>query len=84
MSGEINVLALVKGREKYIWLYDDGHYDDTLRSLGAFASNYDLSFTWLDAARLSKRVRETRDRQEKQETAPTPQEPGWDRPRRPR
>ena len=57
-SDDINVLALVKGSERYVFLYDDASRDEVLRTLGRFASNPDLSFTWYDAATLSQKVRE--------------------------
>ena len=44
MSQDINVLALVKGAERYVFL--------------RFASNPDLSFTWYDAAVLSQKIRQ--------------------------
>ena len=59
MQKDINVLALVKGKERYIFLYDDSRRAETLRTLGKFASNPDLSFSWYDAAVLSQRVRQT-------------------------
>ena len=59
MSQDINVLALVKGEERYIFLYDDTNRSETLRTLGRFASNPDLSFTWYDAAVLSQKIRQT-------------------------
>jgi hypothetical protein len=59
VSEDINVLALVKGEERYIFLYDDGHKSDALRTLGRFASNPELSFSWYDAAVLSQRIRQT-------------------------
>ena len=58
MSQDINVLALVKGSERYVFLYDDGSRAETLRVLGRFASNPDLSFTWYDAAVLSQKIRQ--------------------------
>jgi hypothetical protein len=58
VSEDINVLALVKGEERYIFLYDDAHRSDCLRQLGRFASNPELSFTWFDAAVLSQKVRQ--------------------------
>ena len=54
---EINVLALVKGGERYVFLYDDASRAETLRALGRYASNPELSFTWYDAAVLSQKVR---------------------------
>jgi hypothetical protein len=58
VSQDINVLALVKGEERYVFLYDDASRAETLRVLGRFASNPDLSFTWYDAAVLSQKVRQ--------------------------
>jgi hypothetical protein len=54
---DINVLALVKGEERYVFLFDDKHRSETLRMLGRYASNPELSFTWYDAAVLSQKVR---------------------------
>ncbi|HEY6563157.1 MAG TPA: hypothetical protein VIY86_01550 [Pirellulaceae bacterium] len=59
MTKDINVLALVKGEERYIFLYDDDRRAETLRTLGKFASNPDLSFSWFDAAVLSQKVRQS-------------------------
>jgi hypothetical protein len=56
---DINVLALVKGRERYIFLFDDNQRADALRTLGRFASSSELSFTWYDAAVLSQKVRQS-------------------------
>jgi hypothetical protein len=58
MSQDINVLALVKGAERYVFLYDDASRAETLRTLGRYASNPDLSFTWYDAAVLSQKIRQ--------------------------
>jgi len=61
----INVLALVKGNERYVFLYDDESRAETLRTLGRFASHPELSFTWYDAACLSQRVRQEKREAEK-------------------
>ena len=58
MTQEINVLALVKGAERYVFLYSDEHKSEVLRTLGRFASNPELSFTWYDAAVLSQKIRQ--------------------------
>ncbi len=55
---DINVLALVKGKERYIFLFDDNQRAETLRLLGRYASNSELSFSWYDAAVLSQKVRQ--------------------------
>jgi hypothetical protein len=59
VSQDINVLALVKGSERYIFLFDDQHRAETLRTLGRYASNPELSFTWYDAAVLSQKIRQS-------------------------
>ena len=58
MAQDINVLALVKGSERYVFLYDDASRAETLRVLGRYASNPELSFTWYDAAVLSQKIRQ--------------------------
>jgi hypothetical protein len=58
VAQDINVLALVKGSERYVFLYDDDSRAETLRTLGRFASNPELSFTWYDAAVLSQKIRQ--------------------------
>ena len=58
MTQDINVLALVKGEERYIFLFDDERRSEALRTLGRFASNPELSFSWYDAAVLSQRIRQ--------------------------
>ncbi len=57
MNQDINVLAMVKGTERYVFLYNDSNRAETLRTLGRYASNPELSFTWYDAAVLSQKIR---------------------------
>jgi hypothetical protein len=71
VTQDINVLALVKGEERYIFLYDDSNRAATLRTLGRYASNPDLSFTWYDAAVLSQKIRQ----QSKAASEPAPTTP---------
>src|SRR5512134_2552825 len=59
VTRDINVLALVKGEERYIFPFDDQNRAEALRTLGRFASNPELSFTWYDAAVLSQKIRQT-------------------------
>ena len=74
MTDDINVLALVKGDERYIFLYDDAHRGETLRMLGRYASNPELSFSWYDAAVLSQKIRQESQAstQPRRETTPQP------------
>ena len=63
MTTEINVLALVKGNERYVFLFDDANRTETLRQIGRFAANPELSFTWYDAAVMSQKIRQTAEQQ---------------------
>ena len=58
MDQEINVLALVKGEERFIFLFDDSNRDETLRQLARFAADPELDFSWYDAAMLSRKIRD--------------------------
>jgi hypothetical protein len=58
MAKDIKVIALVKGVEQYVFLYDESNRAETLRLLGRYASNPELSFTWYDAAVLSQKIRQ--------------------------
>lgn len=58
-NADINVLAIVKGEERYVFLYDDDTLSRAvlLRTLGRFAENKELSFSWFDAATLSQKIK---------------------------
>lgn len=56
-SRELNVLTLVKGAERYAFVWRDDQRPELLRVLGRFASEPELSFTWYDAAVLSEQSR---------------------------
>jgi len=58
-SRDINVIALVKGGERYVFLYDDESREETIRALARHAANPELSFSWYDAAMLAQKVRGT-------------------------
>lgn len=57
MSQSINVFALVKDGQKYVFLYDDVSHDELLQTLGRYAADPELNFSWYDAAVISQRVR---------------------------
>ena len=66
MPSEINVLALVKGPEYYIFIYDDesrAHLIDNFRDL---AADPDVRLSWFDAMVLTTKARE----QEQAEATP--------------
>ncbi|NBW95187.1 MAG: hypothetical protein EBR28_00265 [Planctomycetia bacterium] len=55
----MNVIALVKGGERYVFLYDDDSRAEAIKTLGRYAANPDLSFSWYDAAVLGQKVRQS-------------------------
>lgn len=55
---DINVIALVKGEERYVFLYDDDSREQALQTLARQAANPALSFSWYDAAVLAQKVRQ--------------------------
>lgn len=57
MNRDINVLALVKGEERYVFIYNEENRSETMRLIGRYASNPELSFSWYDAAVLSQKMR---------------------------
>jgi len=57
-SGLLHTVTLIKNSEKYIFRYDDESSLALRQALGRFAGDPHLSFSWYDAAVLSKRTRE--------------------------
>ena len=58
MRRELNVLALIKGNERYIYVYDDASRPDLLDAFRDHAAHPGLSFSWFDAAVLTEKARE--------------------------
>lgn len=57
-AATVHVLALLKDGERYIFHYDDASRTEALRTLGRFAANPELSFSWYDAVKLANRIRQ--------------------------
>ena len=57
MAQAVNVLALVRGEHRFVFLYDDNGVDTMLGTLSEYASDPELEFTWHDAAVMAQRVR---------------------------
>lgn len=69
MPNELNVLALVKGSEHYIFIYDDDSRGQLLDNFRDLAADPSVNLSWFDAMVLATKARE-------QETmAATPMEP---------
>ncbi len=58
MRREFNVLALVKGNERYVYIYDDESQRPLIDAFRDQAADPSLSFTWFDAAVLTDKARQ--------------------------
>lgn len=68
MDRGMNVLALVKEGERFVFLYDDESAATLLQTFGRYAADNDLSFSWYDAAVLSQKVRRLQREQAEEES----------------
>jgi len=64
---ELNILALIKGDERYVFVYDDESREPLLDVFRDKAADPQLSFSWFDASLLTQKARE-----QAQEAAPAP------------
>jgi hypothetical protein len=55
---EFNVLALIKGNERYVFVYDDDSRQTLIDAFRDQAADPQLSLTWFDAAVLTEKARE--------------------------
>jgi hypothetical protein len=55
---ELNVLVLVKGSERYIYVYDDSSQASLLDVFRDQAADAGLSLSWFDATVLTQKARE--------------------------
>jgi hypothetical protein len=53
-----NILALIKGNERYVFIYDDDSREPLLHAFQADAADPELSFSCYDAAVLTEKARE--------------------------
>jgi hypothetical protein len=58
VGNELNVLALIKGPEHYVYVYDDRSRQPLLETFQMQAADPDLSLNWFDAAILAEKARE--------------------------
>lgn len=58
MSTEFNVLALIKGEERYVFVYDDASQQALVEALNGQAANPELSLNWFDAVVLTQKSEE--------------------------
>ena len=58
MSHEFNVLALIKGEERYIYIYDDASRPELIDAFRDQAADPAVNFSWFDAAVLTDKARQ--------------------------
>jgi hypothetical protein len=68
VAREFNILALLKGKERYVFVYDDASRVPLLDAFRDQAADPRLSFSWFDAAVLTEKARA----QEEAGAAPQP------------
>ena len=56
MRQEYNVLALVKGEERYVFVYDDPSRRALLELFRTTAADAQFAFNWFDAAVLTEKA----------------------------
>jgi hypothetical protein len=58
LASEFNLLALIKGQERFVYLYDDESRTCLIDAIRDQAADPGLSLTWFDALVLTKKARE--------------------------
>jgi hypothetical protein len=55
---EFNILALIKGEERFVFVYDDESRTELIDALRDQAADPRLTLNWFDAAVLTEKARE--------------------------
>ena len=50
MQHELSVLALIRGKERFVYVYDDESREDLVDAIRAQAASPAVSLSWYDAA----------------------------------
>jgi hypothetical protein len=58
---ELSVLALIRGKERFVYVYDDDSREELIEAIRAQAADPAVSLTWYDAAVLVERARHQAD-----------------------
>jgi hypothetical protein len=58
VTTEFNVLALIKGEERYVFVYDDASREALVEALNVQAADPQLSLNWFDAVVLTQKSEE--------------------------
>lgn len=70
MRHELSVLALFRGKERFVYVYDDRSLEALIAAIRAQAADPEVGLSWYDAAVLAERAR-----QQAQEAAGRPDTP---------
>jgi hypothetical protein len=57
VTRELNVLALFKGQERYIFVYDEDSCDALIDDIRNRAADPTIPISWFDASILTQRIR---------------------------
>ena len=58
MQHDLSVLALIRGKERHIYVYDDDSREDLVWAVRAHAADPGVNLSWFDAAVLTERARQ--------------------------
>jgi hypothetical protein len=55
---DLNVLALLKGQERFVFVYDDDSRDQIVSAIRDQAAHPEITLNWFDAVVLTERARQ--------------------------
>ena len=58
MPAEVNVLALMKCHDRFVYVYDDASQEQLFNAIRDHAADPSLSLSWFDAAVLTRKARD--------------------------
>jgi hypothetical protein len=58
VTHDLNVLALFKGTERFIFVYDDTSRDEVIAAVRDAAADPTVTLNWFDAAVLTERAKQ--------------------------
>jgi hypothetical protein len=53
----MNVVAICKGEQRFVFIFDDESLPEALKTVGKYAADPEMPFSWYDAAIVSQRMR---------------------------
>ena len=67
---ELSVLALIRGKERFVYVYDDDSREELIEAIRTQAADPNVSLSWYDAAVLVERARQQADDTGNQSNSP--------------